>query len=416
MDNSKNKINNNRLPNNLWVIIDHPLQIPYALSIARFCKLKKIKVNLIVSKHEYWEKVDKIKVENKFSNVKYFKRFNYPPHNMNVVKQFLAAIILIFQLIYLMAKVKFVPINKKDVIVGLAGCVFLENMIIRSHSCNHSVAVIRKTSLLGLTKPDHNKYKYTVGGVFSKYIYEPLFGLNKIYYFKKNISGNVSDGTTVLRYVQKTSRLYDKVLAMTNIADNLKSEVAELDENVKIIYFPTYAKTANKTKRKKKIIFFGTSFVKSPNIKQSIYVSLTNQCLDYIRKQYGNTYMLCYRPHPRETIEEKLLDLTNFEIEKDGMLAEMYFQEHTDSIHSVFSVGSTASKSALGFGVNGYVFVKLYPFKRDTIKMYNDLFGKMPDNFFIQDLKQNPKKLNLNKHQKGNWQLFVKDFKWAITR
>ena len=91
-----------------------------------------------------------------------------------------------------------------------------------------------------------------------------------------------------------------------------------------------------------------------------------------------------------ETDEIKLLDLDQFEIENDGMLAELYFYKNIEDIHAAFSVGSNASRSAFHFFINAYAFLNVFPYDEAAKKAFRLEMGNVPDDFYINDLSTTP--------------------------
>ncbi len=142
---------------------------------------------------------------------------------------------------------------------------------------------------------------------------------------------------------------------------------------------------------KKKVIFLGGCFKNLPrDINFPEYLKITNQCLDYVRRQCAG-YELFYKPHPAETDEFKLLNLESFKMEKDKAPSEAFFCNNLNKIKYAFSSHSWASKSAHGLGLNSYVFIKLFKpafgeFTKTGLQEYN---GGMPESYFISDLNQN---------------------------
>lgn len=139
---------------------------------------------------------------------------------------------------------------------------------------------------------------------------------------------------------------------------------------------------------KKQVIFWGASFLKlSDQLNVEGYVKTTNVCLDYIRKQCVG-HELYYRPHPAEKNEFKLLDLKSFKILDDSMLAEIFIWKNLGQIAYSFSISSNASIVAHNFGLNSYVFYKLFEpaVGRATFEAWHDYFKKSPGQISITDL------------------------------
>src|SRR4030042_7058118 len=92
---------------NFWFIVDHPQQLAIAISISRYIKTKNLgKSILLVSKHEYWKRVEIDDYKKFFSKIILFQRADFPPPTMSKLKQILASLLLFFQLLLLKIKVK----------------------------------------------------------------------------------------------------------------------------------------------------------------------------------------------------------------------------------------------------------------------------------------------------------------------
>jgi hypothetical protein len=140
----------------------------------------------------------------------------------------------------------------------------------------------------------------------------------------------------------------------------------------------------------KQVIFWGASFLKlSDQLKIEEYVKITNMCLDYIRKQCVG-YELFYKPHPAEKKELKLLDLKLFRILDDSKPAEIFIWKNLGKIAYSFSISSNASISAYSFGLNSYVFYKLFEnaVGRATFEAWCDYFKNCPERISIHDLSK----------------------------
>lgn len=140
---------------------------------------------------------------------------------------------------------------------------------------------------------------------------------------------------------------------------------------------------------KRKVIFWGASFLKlSDQLKVEDYVKMTNECLDYIRRECAS-YELYYKPHPAEKNELRRLNLKSFKILEDPSLAEIFLWKNLNQISHSFSVSSNASIAAYNFGLNSYVFYKLFESAIGvaTFEAWQDYFKSAPDQMSITDLQ-----------------------------
>ena len=134
-------------------------------------------------------------------------------------------------------------------------------------------------------------------------------------------------------------------------------------------------------------IFFGADFYNMTEIAVSSFITKTNQCLEYLRKNCSDC-KLTYRPHPDEREELEALDLKDFAIQRDGQTAEEFLWFNKNNIQSAFSVCSTSSIAGLNIELNTYAFYKYFTgVFYGAHKIFVDkYFDGMPDNFFIKDL------------------------------
>lgn len=140
--------------------------------------------------------------------------------------------------------------------------------------------------------------------------------------------------------------------------------------------------------KKNKVIFWGTCFKQLPDdLNISGYVETVNKCLDYIRRECRG-HELYYKPHPAEKNESNLLNLESFKLVEDPSVGEVFLWKNWDEIAYSFSVMSNAAISAYDFGINSYVFYKLFkPIVGEaSYEAFEDFFRDMPNNFFINDL------------------------------
>ena len=138
------------------------------------------------------------------------------------------------------------------------------------------------------------------------------------------------------------------------------------------------------------VVFFGTPFLLVRNLPPAVYREQLDRCLDYLRRCYGATHTLIYRPHPAETAERSRLDLREFTVEEDGEIAELYFLRRFRRIKAVFSVSSTVSRVALNYGLNGYALWRCFPFDPAAAAYFSSLMGRVPAEFDLRSLEQPP--------------------------
>lgn len=141
---------------------------------------------------------------------------------------------------------------------------------------------------------------------------------------------------------------------------------------------------------RRRVLFFGTPFLLVRNLPPEQYVGVLNECLDYLRRHYGDRCRLIYRPHPAETTEQSHLRLEGFETENDREVAELYFVKNFVEIEAVYTVSSTVSRVAFNYGLNAYAFWPCFPFGATAREYFRTLMDTVPAPFEVRSLEQKP--------------------------
>lgn len=147
--------------------------------------------------------------------------------------------------------------------------------------------------------------------------------------------------------------------------------------------------------QKRYVVFFGNDFYGTSDINREKFTERTNQCLDYLRTHYAE-YTLLYRPHPEERREMEKLDLTSFEIQRDGRISEEFVLDNLKTIEATFSFCSTSSIASFNMGVPSYVFYKCFAdIFGGTNKIFVDNYLRgLPGIFFVDSLETPPSPQN----------------------
>jgi hypothetical protein len=215
---------------------------------------------------------------------------------------------------------------------------------------------------------------------------------------KRDPHAPAGDGSYVLRYEESIEQLYDKIVVMANDSDH-----SEPVRNTSVIntYYPFHFLTQTRLhagRQPTDIVFLGTPFLSARNVAPELYANILNRCLDYLRLYFGQEYRLVYRPHPRESAELTQLDLRGFEVDRSAGTAELYFLDHFQEIHAVFSVASTALRAALNFGIRAYSFLNLFHLPSTSYEYFTQLLGKVPQGFYLDSLSEQPPDVYLQPH------------------
>lgn len=379
----------------MWIVLDHPQQFATALGIATYLGREKFIFNLLISPHPYWKKVDINLYKHQFDEIHFLERPDYTPNPINVLR-------MIFQIIRLKKRIAQLGINQNDIIVGLSIIHYLENIVLSVHQRNLKIAIMSQVVYqVCIQEMDENIYRNTLEGWLANWIVEPITGLNRTYCMKERRYPN---SYWCIRYRKSLLDIFNKVIILGNIS----FENNYVGDNIITMPFPyvlalknSVAESNQRNDNHKKIVFFGTSFRTGMwNITPEIYAKNLNACLSFLREKYGMNFKLVYRPHPTEKDEIKQLDLRQFEIENDGMLAELYLYKNAEDIHAVFSVCSSSSMSAFQIFINAYAFMNIFPYDERVKKIFRLEMGNVPDDFYINGLSAAPNRyinnININ--------------------
>lgn len=388
---------------NFWIILDHPKQFLLALYLSNlFRKEYHAKTNLLISKHQYWKFFDIENYQKYFGQISWFARLDYPPPAMNKIKQFSAAFLMFLGLLVLRIRLLFMKISGQDVIIGLSLCQFLENMVISLNPRTKSISILSVSEYKHYeTKPNP---KIFISSLSSKIVFLMMktFGLKETIYSHRRNLKRLGDGDYYLSYKNSLSKIYSGILLTTtkrNDSEKKPPNQLSKSKNLLIASYPDIRIGKAKTQRHQKIIFLGQPLLMLGNRKLSEYLLVLNKCLEYLRQQYRRKYKLIYKVHPREDSKHLPMDLKGFNIETRKKPAEIYFLDNKDSIKAVFSVSSSASKTAVDAGLDSYLFAKVFPYNKVFIDDLYVVCGDMPKEAFINNLNSRPKSLKYTRRQ-----------------
>lgn len=369
------------------MVFDHPHQLAIALPLAAYWRQSHFIANLLISPHPYWKNVHLDRYANQFDRI---VRFENRPDYARTVR---GSIRQIRTILLLKKQVANLGIMQDDVIVGLSSSTFVENIVLSHTTKNLKIAIIPAVAYDELvTRPDWSAFRFSRGGWLARYFVQPLTGLERtLRLTHRKWQQDSKYGNVMERFDREIGDIYTKVVVLVNLYDEFRSE------NSKTIFIPfpyvlafSRGQKGTDEDRKKRVVFFGTP-LGGQAIDCKEFGRKLNECLSYLRRIYGDTHRLIYRPHPQETADDwRLLDLSQFEIETDRQLAELYMYEQRDSIDAVFSVSSTTSKTAVSFGINAYVFFELFDFADVSNQYFRGHLGKQPDGFYIKDISVPP--------------------------
>jgi hypothetical protein len=367
----------------VWLVVDHPMYFAIALAMISYWGKEKYSFNLLISTHEYWERVDINLYKHLFDEIHYLGRPDYTSHPVRVLH-------MIFQIQRLKKKIRQLGVSQDHVIIGFSIVHYLENIVLSTCPQAFKIGVMPYAVYQeSLEKMDSGAYLSTIEGWVASSIIEPLFGLYRTYCMRYRLHPK---HYWHLRYKKPLTEIYNKLIVLGNFSD----EQTQLEENTVTMPFPYLLALQKKPSDKKavrqpkKVIFFGTTFNTKMELTLEKYLQCLNQCLSFLREQYGATYQLVYRPHPAGKDEVKYLDLDRFQIEENNMLSELYYYHNFEDIYAIFSIASTSSRSGLACFINSFVFLYVFPYSENTIQYFRQTMGNVPDDFYLKDLTQTP--------------------------
>lgn len=376
-----------------WIVIDHPAQFLLACNLSIFLNKKYgSKSELLISKHDYWKNFDLTRYKHLFSRIFWFYRFDFAPPGMNIIKQIIVSLLLVPQLLILNMRLRMLKIKKEDLVFGLSNGTFFENVIISNYCVLRKIAIVSYQDYnYWLKKPKSKKFRTNIAIIITQFI-NSIFNMHKITFLYRKNTKTLGDGDYYVGYAEKINKVFDiLILTIGGFIDFKKT--FPFDKNIFLAKYPNLLQRYSREKIKKKIIFLGENYIQGIKIDRDIFTRESNKYLNYLREQYAEKYTLIYKPHPNETNETDYLDLAGFEIINDKRPAEIYFTENIKNIKAVFSTVSSAVMRSNYLGIDSYLFFKLLPFDKVRFSTYDTLFATLPEECFILNLKESPKKI-----------------------
>lgn len=327
-------------------IINHPIDMVFSLSIIK--ELNLVGSKFLVFDHKYfnrniYEFIKKSKVD--------FTLLNKPEYLTNIYSGYRKSIIFINDL---------KKIINNDSLIFTFSKFELYIDLINKYFKNH-ISILQPNSTI-------RDFKENEIQIFRTYrirrnIYEFLFKLKKSVPYKLNST--------------KSIVLFDKLSKNIEI---FLSNNKNLNSNE--ITFP-FRFREEKLKHPNTIIVFGSRFLEWEYF-DSKKIDLLNDFLEKLKSSFLE-FKFIYVKHPLENNEYEFLNINEFEIIENSINAEMIFHEMGHKIHSVYSIGSTSSKTAFEFGIRSHVIYKMLKFEGSVEKVYDRIFSGYPKNFYLKN-------------------------------
>jgi hypothetical protein len=278
-----------------------------------------------------------------------------------------------------------------DVLLCVAGLLGLGNAALSAHPDVYKILCVSQKAYGELTRTgDRARYRFTTSGWLQNRFVEPMAGVERTIHYKPRINPG-GDGVRLRRLQKDPDELFDIIIFMSNSGGELP---ARAEDQIIPSRFPSIAELRSFSAKgndaeTRRVIFFGTPFLLVKNLGPEVYVEHLNRCLDYLRENYPGRDLV-YRPHPFEKGEASKLNLTDFRVEDDREVADLYFLRHFAALEAVYSVSSTVSRTALNNGLNSYALWRCFPFSETQQKFFQTVMGNVPPEFEISDLSKPP--------------------------
>src|SRR5438309_4594169 len=339
-------------PPKLWIVAERPVRLPNALIAAQSLRDRfPGGIQFVRDQSGAWQQVQWQPYSCYFDDVHTFARVKSCRGLLDLPRVYR-------QTWNRKTRVAALPIDPAtDVLLCFAGVMGLSTLAAAVHRRVYKVLSISVASHERLTRaPDRTRFRFTTSGWLQNRVVEPLAGVERTLNLKPRV-GPGGDGTRLVRLEKNPDEIFDTiVIASINGRELPASGSARFvaARYPSITELPGFSRSTIGASTRR-VLFFGTPFLLVRNLAPEIYVQHTNQCLDYLRRNYPGRDLI-YRPHPFETKEADQLNLNGFHVESDGEAAELYFMNRFAEIEAVFSVSSTVSRRARPFGLNADAF------------------------------------------------------------
>ncbi len=372
----------------LWIVISRPDRLPNALVAADALRDRfPGGIHLLREESKWWENARWQEFVSGFAEVHAFPKVRTCRGLKDLPR-------LYRQNVDRQHGVGALPIDpENDVLLCLAGLLGLGNAALSAHPDVYKILCVSQKAYGELTRTgDRARYRFTTSGWLQNRFVEPMAGVERTIHYKPRINPG-GDGVRLRRLQKDPEEIFDVIIFMSNSGGELP---ARGEHQIIPSRFPSiselrdFSGKSNAGKdRHPRVIFFGTPFLLVKNLEPEVYIEHLNRCLDYIRQNYLGRDLV-YRPHPFEKGEASKINLTNFRVEDDREVADLYFLRHFAETEAVYSVSSTVSRTALNNGLNSYALWRCFPFSETQTKFFQKVMGDVPREFEITDLTKPP--------------------------
>ncbi len=376
-------------PPRLWIALTRPDNLVAALAIAVVARGRFASCHLVYEQSAWWDHAGWGEHRALFASL-------HPTAKVKPVRGLFDAARYVRELRRRQVVLAALGIDSEDTILALGGTLNLANALASAYPQVPKVLCLPEKFYADASRPaDTPGFRPTTCGWLQNHFLERLAGVGRTVRLKHRRTGG--DGARLERLEKDLVDVFQALVLFRNAGGREASVAcgarvfeapfpgpAELDA---LRPRPTREDGSEGTRD---VIFFGTPFLLVRNIDPRLYAATLNGCLDYLRRCYGGTCRLIYRPHPAETSERRLLRLREFVPQDDLEVAELYLMERFRHVEAVFSVASTVSRVALNYGLNGYTLWRCFPFAPSAAAFFETLLGEVPAAFDVRSLDRPP--------------------------
>lgn len=359
----------------IWLIIDHPMQIITAIGLALYFKDKYF-INLLISRHHYWNKADQAVFFEYFQEIHWFPKVDF---SWILPRE-------VAKIIFNLWKIKRLAIKAEDIFLVLSNKVILETILFSLHDKNKRIAINPDFVCRDIYHPlPQSAYQEKLISKIWNLTIFPLFNLKAIIYLKEIKEKNLY----AYMYRDGNEKIFYKFFSIVNDqTDSLyDNDIYDLASFVS----SRICKNKIEITKGSSIVFFGDS------LEMDDYrIQFTNKCLRYIERFFPG-YSYIYKPHPNDCGEAASVDLGKFKIYDKKIVAELFWIENLNNTKFCFSIASMATRYSLNIGVTSFYFLKLY--KNYSEDYYNALLSgvsRVDNRCFIEDFSKSPAEYKIN--------------------
>lgn len=372
----------------LWIALTRPDNLVAALGVAARAEGRFASCHLVYEQSPWWEHANWDEYRPLFASA-------HAMAKVRPVRGLLDAPRYVRELRRRQSALAALGIVGSDSILALASTTNLANALASAYPAVPKVLCLPAKFYADAIRPaDTPGFRQTTSGWLQNRFLERLGGVGRTVRLKRRRMGG--DGVRLERLEKELSDVFQALVLLSNDGANhppaVGGRVLEAPFPGRADFAALLPMESGEDARpdQRDVIFFGTPYLLVRNIDPRLYAATLNGCLDYLRRHYGGTCRLVYRPHPAETSERRLLRLRGFIPEDDLEVAELYLLRNLRRIEAVYSVASTVSRVAFNYGLDGYALWRCFPFEPPATTFFETLLGDVPVPFEIRSLDEPP--------------------------